>query len=280
MPFPIRIDHNYQRPPWATLALVATNVVMFVWALSAPVQDVESLVLSNESFQLHQLITSNFLHLGLFHLLGNMLFLWVFGRYVEARLDWWRFLLLYLACAIGGDLLLLLEMGLRDRAFAAVGSSGAIAGLMGFTLVAAPRAEVRLFWTRLDRGDWPAISAWFILGGWILWQILLYMLAGSYLGTAFMAHFGGLLTGAGIGWLMHHEVTRGTLWHMERAAAGGSLADAKRTRTARMWKETAEELRSAREAQEAAQRQVDPQVASDEPIDWPLDASESKPAED
>lgn len=235
MPFPVRIDHAYDRLPWATLGLIAVNVLGFLLAHSANEDALASLVLLTNDFQLHQLITSCFLHLGIVHLLGNMLFLWVFGRYVEALIGWWRTLLLYIVCGLGGGLAFLLESVGYEVPRGVLGASGAIAGLMGFTLVAAP-----------------------------------------YLGTAFSAHFGGLLTGAGLAFLMHATVTEGTPWHVERAVAGGSYEGAKRARTARFWKRTVKEIGESRAAQEAARQASEARKSPlpDEPIDWPLSTTE------
>lgn len=107
----------------------------------------------------------------------------------------WRFLAVDLAGAIAGDLVWLLEVAGSDVPHVALGASGAIAGLMGFTLLAAPRAEVRIFF-RGERDEFPAASVWFLLGLWLLCQVLLAS-AGPLSTGAWSAHLGGFLAGLG-----------------------------------------------------------------------------------
>jgi membrane associated rhomboid family serine protease len=255
-PVPLSVDYEYERPPWATLGLVATNVLVWMWASGASVDAVLGLVLQTDAFALHQVFTSCFLHLGFLHLLVNMIGLVVFGRYVEARVGRRNVVLLYLACGLGGSLAFLLEWAaMFDEPRAVLGASGAISGLIGFTLVAAPRAEIRVFlwwFGHREGGAIPTFPAWFALGAWILWQLLLYVAAGRYLATAFSAHFGGLLAGAALSFLMHAKLTEGTSFHLERAPSGGSMDEERRKRVAEKWRKIGEERRAKRRARKAA----------------------------
>ena len=172
--WPVRIDYEYDERPWATVGLIAANCLAFLVLLSSPEEDILPFVLSTEHFAPWQLLTACFLHAGIGHLFVNMFFLYVFGSYVEARLGWWRFLAVYGACGIAGSSVWLLSALGGDGPRLALGASGAISGIMGFTLVAAPRADVRLLWIRpqLD-GTLPAIPIWFLLAGWVVFQFLL-----------------------------------------------------------------------------------------------------------
>ena len=265
---PISIDYEYEKPPWATLGLVAMNVLVLVATWSVSGEDLLPFALCSEGFAPWQLITSAFIHGGVVHLIVNMVFLVVFGRYAEGRLGWWRFLLLYAACAIGAGLIWVLEVSLRSPPesflFMArgpeylVGASGAISGLMGFTVIAAPRALVRVFWFAPSSDywahnrtgdDWPGFPAWFLIGGWVVFQVVL-ALAGAGTGIAASAHLGGFAAGIGIAVLLHARLLEGTPWHLERAPAGGNQEDAALERTARKWRKIGAKRRE-RERQEA-----------------------------
>src|SRR5688572_11496221 len=132
---PYGFEHDYQRATWATWGLVLLCVVVHFTVDFPPVPGglpgttrsdatYGGYALDPHAFRPHQLITSQFLHADFFHLLGNMVFLFVFGRYVEDRLGWWRFLVVYFGCAVGGDLAYLAFGGKHP----AVGASGAISG--------------------------------------------------------------------------------------------------------------------------------------------------------
>jgi membrane associated rhomboid family serine protease len=140
------------------------------------------------------LLTSMFLHGGWMHLLGNMLFLWIFGNNIEEALGHGRFLVFYLLCGLAAAL---------GQAFSApgsttpmVGASGAIAGVLGAYLILFPYANVRtLVWiivfVRLVN-----VPAWIMLGLWFLMQVLGGLSTPhSGGGVAFWAHVAGFLAG-------------------------------------------------------------------------------------
>jgi membrane associated rhomboid family serine protease len=143
--------------------------------------------------------TSMFLHAGWLHLLGNLLFLFVFGNNVEDRLGRLRFLLWYL----GWGLLATYAFALANRGSTGVvvGASGAIAGVLGAYFVLFPRAKVVslvpfLFFL-------PArLPAWLVLGSWFVLQWFYAsgggLAAGS--GVAYLAHLAGFVAGALVGW--------------------------------------------------------------------------------
>jgi membrane associated rhomboid family serine protease len=100
MLIPAEIEHPYERTAYATYALIGACVATFVLQFVLPDAVLAALALDPRAFAPHQLITSGFLHVGLLHLIGNLLFLGVYGRYVEDRLGPARFLGLYLACGV------------------------------------------------------------------------------------------------------------------------------------------------------------------------------------
>jgi membrane associated rhomboid family serine protease len=138
---------------------------------------------------------SMFLHGGWLHILGNMLFLWIFGNNVEDRFGRLRFLLFYLFCgyvaAYG------FAYGNADSTTTLVGASGAIAGVLGAYLVMFPRARVTsiiplaIVWIPVK------LPAWLVLGSWFLLQWLYSSGSGvaSGAGVAYLAHVFGFAAG-------------------------------------------------------------------------------------
>ncbi len=142
----------------------------------------------------HGLVTSTFLHAGIFHLGGNMLFLWIFGDNLEATLGRLRFLLFYLA---GGVIAGLAQWAVDPWSLApTIGASGAVAAVMGGYLLFFPRARVDVlvffFWIiRI-----LPFTAWSILLVWLIVQIVGGLSAGATSGgIAYWAHIGGFLGG-------------------------------------------------------------------------------------
>ncbi len=141
-----------------------------------------------------KVLTSMFLHGGWFHLLGNMLYLWIFGNNVEDALGRPRYLLLYLVCGIVAAL----AQALPNPAshIPMVGASGAIAGVLGAYLLLHPGANVRCFVWIVIFFRIVNIPAWTMLGLWFAMQLVSGLLAApGRPGVAFWAHVGGFVTG-------------------------------------------------------------------------------------
>ncbi len=198
--FPIR-DHNPSlRTPYVTWALIAINVLIFLTYSS---------LLSNDRALAHfffdwglvpaaarpeTLVTSMFLHGGLMHLGGNMLFLWVFGDNLEDAMGHLGFLLFYLA---GG----LAAAGAQyasdpTSTVPMVGASGAIAGVMGGYLLLYPRARVDILVILIIIFRVIPVPAWIVLGAWFGIQLIQGSVtpAGAG-GVAYWAHAGGFAAG-------------------------------------------------------------------------------------
>ncbi|HET8923771.1 MAG TPA: rhomboid family intramembrane serine protease [Candidatus Acidoferrum sp.] len=138
------------------------------------------------------LLTSMFLHGGLLHLAGNMLFLWIFGDNVEDSLGHLPYLFFYLVCGVGAGLLQSF-FSLHSN-IPALGASGAISGVMGSYILLYPRARVL---TLIFIFVVP-IPAVFVLGLWFVMQFLSgidALGAGVMGGVAWWAHIGGFLLG-------------------------------------------------------------------------------------
>ena len=135
------------------------------------------------------LVTYMFLHVDVFHLLGNGLYLWVFGDNVEDALGHARFLLLFLVCGILGGLAQ--AVATPDSARAVVGASGAVSGVLGGYLVLHPRVRVLALLLKFIPVRLPVLV---LFVGWITLQAV-GVLTGAT-GVAFYAHGAGFLAGA------------------------------------------------------------------------------------
>ncbi len=135
-------------------------------------------------------LTYAFIHSDIFHLGGNMLFLWVFGDNVEDAMGHFRFLLFYLACAAGGAFFHGIMAPQSEMPL--IGASGAVAGIVAAYLILHPRVKV---WV-LAFGRIPLrIPAWISLAAWILLQFGMFLFGGQDQ-VSWACHVGGILTGA------------------------------------------------------------------------------------
>ncbi|MCU1675905.1 MAG: rhomboid family intrarane serine protease [Frankiales bacterium] len=142
-------------------------------------------------------LTSMFLHGGWLHLLGNMLFLWIFGNNVEDRFGRMRYLFFYLFCGFVSAYGYAFTFPLSHTPL--VGASGAIAGVLGAYLVLYPRARVTTLVTVVP----VRLPAWLVLGFWFVlqWYYSANVVAGDG-GVAYVAHVYGFLTGLAIALLV------------------------------------------------------------------------------
>ena len=153
------------------------------------------------------LIAAMFLHVGLWHYLGNMWFLWIFGRKVECVLGHLRFAALYVLSGLGGQVLHLL-LNLHSLV-PLVGASGAISGVAGlyFVLFPADRFHLHLYlgYWRVKTFNTTTRSA---VGAWLGEQTLLGLLTrlSAFSSVAFWAHVGGFMAGAAAGYVYHARV--------------------------------------------------------------------------
>src|SRR5437879_4620623 len=218
--FPLKDDVPSRSVPFITIALIAVNVLVFLYQLSlqaAP--DAEGIQSAREfGFEfglipcrltgqcgssadfpspVTTVFTSMFLHGGLFHIFGNMLYLWIFGDNVEDTLGHGRFLFFYLACGVVAVLAQTLVNS--SSGIPMIGASGAVSGVLGAYLILFPHAGVLTvvvfgFFIRVVR-----IPAVLVLGFWIVVQVVnglvtysVGMLEGKAEGgVAWFAHVGG-----------------------------------------------------------------------------------------
>jgi membrane associated rhomboid family serine protease len=214
--FPIKVTQPSYSRPIVTVLLIVANIYVFLheewldpWARN---QFIAHYSLRPAYFHPENLLTHMFLHAGWLHVLGNMLFLWVFGDNVEDILGHFKYLIFYLLCGVTAGLSqVVIDPYSRVPM---VGASGAIAGVMGAFLVKFPRAEVKMltFFFLIFAFDVPA---WAMLIYWFGIQLLGgYSSLGeaSQGGTAFFAHIGGFIVGIVLIYMMG---TRQRYWRRE-----------------------------------------------------------------
>lgn len=172
--------------------------------------------------QVTDLFASLFLHGGLLHLFGNMLFLWIYGDNVEYRLGRVRYLLWYLGTGIAATLFFSLFS--PGSSVPLVGASGAISGVLGFYFLWFPRNRVRLFVFLFPFFmNVVSVPARIVLGIYLLLDNLLPFLfsGGSQGGIAHGAHIGGFLAGLAAAWVMDRQAIATRPEEYRRAGAAG-----------------------------------------------------------
>ena len=198
--FPIR-DHNPSHgTPWVTWTLIALNVGIFASYFALFTND---LALANFFYRWglvpraafpETFLTSMFLHGGIMHLAGNMLFLWVFGDNLEDQMGHIGFLVFYFACGLAAAFAQVASD--PDSIVPMVGASGAIAGVMGGYLLLFPKARVDILIILIIVFRIIPVPAWLVLGAWFGIQLI----QGSMIpteggGVAYWAHAGGFAAG-------------------------------------------------------------------------------------
>lgn len=202
--FPIR-DHNPSgRTPFVTYALIAINIVVFAsyWTLSDDTRALNQFyyhwgmipAVISDGGNYYSAVTSMFVHGGLMHIAGNMLFLWIFGDNLEDKMGHFGFVVFYFACGIGAALAQVIAAPLSTVPM--VGASGAIAGVMGGYLLLFPRAKIDILFIFIVFFKIVSIPAWITLGIWFAIQLFNGVAAdigGG--GVAYWAHAGGFVIG-------------------------------------------------------------------------------------
>jgi membrane associated rhomboid family serine protease len=200
--------------PIVTIGLIVANFLVFFYELSVPQAQIESffnayaLVPCEYTNQCAvfpgtptpfwiTLLTSMFLHGGWDHILGNMLFLGVFGIHVERSMGGLRYLPFYLICGLGASALEIVTSAGSN--VPGIGASGAIAGVLAGYLLLYPQSHIDVL-LPLGAFAWPArVPAWLFIGGWFLYQLVLTLNTvgdvGGGGGVAYSAHVGGFITG-------------------------------------------------------------------------------------
>ncbi|TVQ59173.1 MAG: rhomboid family intramembrane serine protease [Phycisphaerales bacterium] len=201
MLLPLGTDRPLKRPTLVTHGLIGACTLVFIaQMLVAPsgggnegdvVRAMDGLVLRPREITPWTFVTYQFLHGDLLHLLGNMLFLWVFGPNVEDRIGRAWFLVFYL---LGGVAAGVAHCFVSPNPV--VGASGAISAVTGAYLVLFPRTTIRVLLWFFIIGFWRIPATWFI--GFAIAKDLFFSLSGGGGEIAFGAHLGGYAFGAGV----------------------------------------------------------------------------------
>lgn len=205
--FPVSDVIPSRTRPYVTIGLIVLNALAFLYELQLSRPELRFLAQSFGVVPAHfawpTVLTSAFLHDGWLHLLGNMLYLWIFGDNVEDRLGRAGFLVFYLGCA---TVAALLQVAIHPfSTVPMIGASGAVAGVMGAYFVLYPRSRVLTAVFVVIFVDLIEIPAIFFLGIWFLMQLFSGVgslganAAGG--GVAFWAHVGGFVAGLLVGLL-------------------------------------------------------------------------------
>ncbi len=196
--FPLRDVIPSRTTPVVTLALVGLNLVIFVWSWTLGEDGYRELLLTYGlvpvEFSWLTVLTSMFLHGGLYHVGANLISLWIFGDNVEDRLGHGRFLAFYLLTGAAASLAQVWAD--PGSAVPLVGASGAISGVMGAYLVMFPHSRILILIFLVFYIDVVEIPALVYLGVWFLFQILSGVGSVDAPATiAFWAHVGGFVAG-------------------------------------------------------------------------------------
>lgn len=191
---PYEIETLQQVRPWANWLIVASCVVVSLLALFGGMPDAVVGALVLDGWKLPGLVGHVLLHGGLMHLIGNMIFLWVFGNAVCTNTNNRIYLILFLACTLAAAAVHLVADGSP-----AIGASGAINGIVGLVLAMYPLNRVHTLWWFFLTGGTTAIRAWVLILFWFAFDVWGAFTAGG--GIAYWAHIGGLAGGLGVGLL-------------------------------------------------------------------------------
>ena len=207
---PLHDDNPTERTPIVTILIIASCVLVFFYQASLPPRPgqafvfqygaIPSLVFGHAELPdevaaipaVMTLVTSMFLHGGWMHLIGNMLYLWVFGNNIEDSMGHARFIVFYVACGV----LAALSHAITDATsqIPMVGASGAISGVLGAYVLLFPRAHVLVLIPGIGM---TRVAAGLVLGMWFVTQLISggFSMGARGGGVAFFAHIGGFVAG-------------------------------------------------------------------------------------
>ena len=236
---PLKDNNPTHITPYVTYALIAANVLVFLIMLMLPddlegrtkfslgaipavIFQIKAIAAQDailpSSVDFLSILSSQFLHAGWWHLIGNMLYLWVFGNNIEDAMGHVRFLIFYLLCGTGAALI---NAGMDPNSvIPTIGASGAISGVLGAYLLLYPRARVMVFAFYMLL----PLPAFLVLGMWIFMQVA-NLGGGGASNIAWWAHIGGFAVGMVLVMLFkyRHVKILGT-GHLSQTARPGTAA--------------------------------------------------------
>jgi membrane associated rhomboid family serine protease len=207
---PLRDDNPTRHFPWLTVTLIAANLAVFLYEVSLDPAALQALW-SQWAFvparffadpfspaEIATVFSAMFLHAGWVHVIGNMLYLWIFGNNIEDRLGPVRFALFYLACGLGAALAQ--GFATPESAIPTIGASGAVAGVLAAYLLLYPGASVVTIIPVFVFIQIARVPAFLVIGFWFVLQLgnglaSLGTAMADMGGVAWFAHIGGFVTG-------------------------------------------------------------------------------------
>jgi len=207
---------RHMKTPYATRSLVAACTLVYLFALVGPLSEdamvaglglIPSVFFGADRLQegypfvpaALTLATSVFVHLSLLHLVGNMLFLWVFGDNVEDAMGHLRFLLFFVLCGAAASLAHAMMTTEPQRPL--IGASGGVSGVVAAYLILYPRVRI---WGLFLKGIPLRLPAFWAIGFWFAFQLASAFLGGDE-AVGWFAHLGGFVAGAILIPLMRHR---------------------------------------------------------------------------
>jgi membrane associated rhomboid family serine protease len=221
---PIRSTERTYSKPTAVVSLIVINILIFLYEITMDpyTQTVFierwGIVPDTISQHLYTLVTSMFLHGGWLHVLGNMLYLWVFGRAIEDLIGSVGFLALYFCGGLAAGVLQVVTSPYSS--LPTIGASGAIAGIMGAYMIKFSRSRIVtlvfivIFFTTVEIPAWVMLIWWFVIQ---LFNGFGSLASENYSGggTAWFAHVGGFLAGMLLIRVFPVKQRRWRPWHEE-----------------------------------------------------------------
>ncbi|MBF96822.1 MAG: hypothetical protein CFH34_00005 [Alphaproteobacteria bacterium MarineAlpha9_Bin4] len=208
--FPIKDENPTETIPYVTCILIGLNIFAFFYQISLTENDNYNLILkygfkpehffSNNTLEhynnsaLLTIFTSMFLHGGIAHILGNMLFLWIYGNNIEDSMGHIKFLIFYILCGLAAAFLQAIVS--PSSSIPMIGASGAVSGVLSAYFLLFPKARVLTLIILIFFITFIRVPAGILIGLWFLSQISnAYFIDPNSPGVAWYAHIGGFLMG-------------------------------------------------------------------------------------
>ena len=200
--FPFKDDNPTKNKPFISYFIIFLCCLIYLFQFSLSSEDGYSIIkvfgatpylLTNELFpHWYSILSSMFLHGSLMHLVGNLVYLWIFGDNIEDEFGKFNFIIFYVLCGIGAVIAQILLDPQSNVPM--IGASGAIAGLLGSYVVLHPKAKIYVFAWVIIFVKLIKVPAFIVISIWIALQFMNVFDQGSS-GVAYSAHIGGFFTG-------------------------------------------------------------------------------------
>ncbi len=196
--FPWELDVAPEKSETANIIIIAVCVVLFIMIFAGLIPNSVLSLLVLDGWNPIGLLAHPYLHGGLFHLIGNMIYLWVFGNAICSKVGSARYFGLYTLFALSAACV----HNILDGS-SAIGASAAVYGVIGFYFALFPTNSIRCVWTILIRSGSFNIPAYILIGFWVLGDI--FGVFGGESNIAHLAHLAGFFTGLITGLIMLHR---------------------------------------------------------------------------